>query len=172
MQINWPLTASMRNAIHADDWQRENRHAFTHRFHMCDSSGLYTCMDIPLWLYRSKHHMHPYGRHVCIHYSDVKNPKACPFIGRSSVYSIVHYGDVIMMTMASQITSLTIVYSTVYSGADQRKHQSSASLAFVRGIHRGPVNSPHKWPVTRKMFPFDDFIMFRRPTSRKYQSSA
>ena len=62
--------------------------------------------------------------------------------------------------MASQITSLTFVYSTVYSGADQRKHQSSASLAFVWGIHRGPVNSPHKWPVTRKMFPFDDVIMF------------
>ena len=66
---------------------------------------------------------------------------------------------VIMGAIASQITSLTIVYSTVYSGADQRKHQSSASLAFVRGIHRGPVNSPHKWPVTRKMFPFDDVIM-------------
>ena len=61
--------------------------------------------------------------------------------------------------MASEITSLTIVYSTVYSGADQRRHQSSASLAFVRGIHRRPVNSPHKWPVTRKMFPFDDVIM-------------
>ena len=60
--------------------------------------------------------------------------------------------------IASQITSLTIVYSTVYSDADQRKHQSSASLAFVRGIHRGPVNSRHKWPVTRKMFPFDDVI--------------
>ena len=70
-----------------------------------------------------------------------------------------HYGDVIMGTIASQITSLTIVYSTVYSRADQRKHQTSASLAFVRGIHRGPVNSPHKWPVTRKMFPFDDVIM-------------
>ena len=61
--------------------------------------------------------------------------------------------------MASQITSLTMVYSTVYSGADQRKHQSSASLAFVRGIHRWPVNFPHKGPVTRKMFPFDDVIM-------------
>ena len=71
-----------------------------------------------------------------------------------------HYNDVIMSTIASQITSLTIVYSDVYSGADQRKHQSSASLAFVKGIHRGPVNSPHKWPVTRKMFPFDDVIMF------------
>ena len=52
-----------------------------------------------------------------------------------------------------------IVYSTVYSGADQSKHQSSASLAFVWGIHRGPKNSLPKWPVTRKMFPFDDVIM-------------
>ena len=62
--------------------------------------------------------------------------------------------------MASHITSLMIVYSTVYWGVDQRKHQSSASLAFVRGIYRGPVNSPHKWPETRKIFPFDDVIMF------------
>ena len=61
--------------------------------------------------------------------------------------------------MASKITSLTIVYSNFYSGADQRKHQISASLAFVRGIHRWPVNSPHKWPVTRKTFPFDDVFM-------------
>ena len=60
-----------------------------------------------------------------------------------------HYDDVTMSLMASQITSLTIVYSIVYSDADQRKHQSSASLAFVRGIQRGPVNSPHKWPVMR-----------------------
>ena len=64
-----------------------------------------------------------------------------------------------MGAMASQFTSITIVYSTVYSGADQRKHQSSESLAFVRGIHRWPVNSPHKWPVARKMLPFDDVIM-------------
>ena len=67
-----------------------------------------------------------------------------------------------MRAMASQITSLTIVYSTVYSGTDERKHQSSASLAFVRGIDRWPVNSPHKGPVTRKMFPFDDVIMNAR----------
>ena len=45
------------------------------------------------------------------------------------------------------------------SGPDQRKHQSSASLAFVREIHRWPVNSPHKGPVAQKMFPFDDVIM-------------
>ena len=64
-----------------------------------------------------------------------------------------------MGSMASPITSLTLVYLTVYSGADQTKHQSSASLAFVWGIHRRPVNSPHKGLVTRKMFPFDDVIM-------------
>ena len=74
-------------------------------------------------------------------------------------FCTAHYDDVIMCAITSQITSLTIVYSTVYSDADQRKHQSSASLAFVWGIDRGPVNSPHKWPVTRKMFPFDDVIM-------------
>ena len=60
---------------------------------------------------------------------------------RTCLSYTVHYNDVIMSAMASQITSLTIVYSTVYAGADQRKHQSSASLAFVRGIHRWPVNS-------------------------------
>ena len=61
--------------------------------------------------------------------------------------------------MAFKITSLTIVYSTIYSSADQRKYQSSASLAFMRGIHRSPVNSPHKGQVTRKMFTFDDVIV-------------
>ena len=70
---------------------------------------------------------------------------------RNGTY-LMHYNDVIMGTIPSQITSLTAVYSTVYADADQRKHQNSASLAFVRGIHRGPVNSPHKWPVTRKRF--------------------
>ena len=73
-----------------------------------------------------------------------------------------HYDDVIMTMLASQITSLAVVYSIVYSGVDQRKHQSSASLAFVREIHRGPVNFPQKWPVTRKIFPFDYVIMLRR----------
>ena len=68
----------------------------------------------------------------------------------------VHDNDV----MASQITGVSIVCSTVCSGADQRKHQSSASLAFMRGIHRWPVNSPHKGPVTRRMFPFDDVIIY------------
>ena len=74
-------------------------------------------------------------------------------------FTTVHYSDVIMGNMAYQINRLMIVNSTVHSGADQRNHQSSVSLAFVRGIHRWPVTSPHNWPVTRKMFPFDDAIM-------------
>ena len=76
-----------------------------------------------------------------------------PFNGHSdhssTLQCMCHYSNVIMGAMASQITSLTIAYSTVYSSADQRKHQSSASLAFERRIHRWPVNSPHKRPVTR-----------------------
>ena len=70
-----------------------------------------------------------------------------------------HYCDVMMSAIASQITSLTIVYSTVYSDADQSKHQSSASLAFVRGNSPRTGDSPHKWSVTRKVFLFDDVIM-------------
>ena len=59
---------------------------------------------------------------------------------------------------------------TVYSGSDQRKHQSSASLVFVRGIHRWPVNSPHKGPATRKMFPFDDVIILFLQIMIRHQS--
>ena len=75
------------------------------------------------------------------------------------VHPTVHYDDVIMSAMAPQITKPAIVYSSVYSGADQRKHHSSASLAFVMGIHQWPVNSPHEGTVMRKMFPFDDVTM-------------
>ena len=75
-------------------------------------------------------------------------------------YIDYNYSDVTMGVMAPHIPSLMSVYSMVHSEADQTKHQSSASLAFVRGIYRGPVNSPHKGPVTRKMFPFDDVIMW------------
>ena len=71
----------------------------------------------------------------------------------------MHYNDVIISVMASLTTGFSIVYSTACPGANQRKHQSSASLAFVGGIQRWPVNSPYKEPVTRKMFPFDDVIM-------------
>ena len=100
-----------------------------------------------------------------------------------------HYNDIIMSAMASQITSPTIVYPTVNSGTAQTKHQSSASLFFLRGIHQWTVNSPQKlmasnaknvsirwchhviclWPVnslqkgpvTRKKFPLDDVIMHK-----------
>ena len=79
----------------------------------------------------------------------------------------LHYSDVIMTTIVSQIADVSTVC------ADQRKYQSSASLAFVRGIHRLPVNSQHKGPVTRKMFPFDDVIvvqMFPQATSSIYRT--
>ena len=71
-------------------------------------------------------------------------------------WGLHHYSDVIKSEMASQVTSLPIFYSTVYSGADQRKHQISASLPFVT---RWPVNSLQKRPVTRKTSPFNDVIM-------------
>ena len=80
----------------------------------------------------------------------------------SSIYlphQMNHYSDVIMSAMTSHITDVLIVQSRVCSGADQGKHQRSASLAFVRGIHRWPVNSPHKGPVTQKIFSFDDVIL-------------
>ena len=78
-----------------------------------------------------------------------------------------HYNDIIMSAMASQIPP-PIAYSTVYSRRRSKKHQSSASLAFVRGIHRWPVNSSQKGTVTRKMFPFDVVIMdsHRYPQTR------
>ena len=77
----------------------------------------------------------------------------------SVTYAKSHYNDVIRRAMASQITGVSIVYSTVYSGADQRKHQCSALLAFVRVILLWPADSPHKGPITRKMFSFHDVIM-------------
>ena len=87
-----------------------------------------------------------------------------------------HYSDILMSAVESQITVVSIVYSTVFSGADQRKYQSSASLAFVRGIHRWPMNSPHEGPVTWKMFPFDDVIikmtiLHRQPNFNKGTTS-
>ena len=76
-----------------------------------------------------------------------------------------HYSDVIIDAMGSQITSLNIVYSTVYSGADQRKHQRFASPVFAWGILRWPGNSPHKWPVTR-------IILWNVDTQQRYLTGA
>ena len=76
-----------------------------------------------------------------------------------SVHMLTHSIDIIMSTVMSQITSVSIVYSTVCSGADQRELRSCASLAFVRGIYRWPVNAPHKGPERREMVLFDDVVM-------------
>ena len=77
-----------------------------------------------------------------------------------------------MGAMASQIAGLKIVYSNVRSGANQTKHQNFASLAFMRGIHWWPVNSPHKRPVTRKMFPFKGDIMQAQTLNQVYSAEA
>ena len=77
-------------------------------------------------------------------------------------FRIMHYNAVIMGAMVSQITSLTIVYSTIYSRCWSKKTSKLRVPGFVRRIHRSPVNSPHKGPVTQKMFPFDDVIMYTR----------
>ena len=74
--------------------------------------------------------------------------------GQIIVTIIPHNNDIIMRVIASQITSLTIVYATVYSGVDRRRHQRSVSLAFVRGINRWAGNSSHKGPVMRQIFHF------------------
>ena len=88
------------------------------------------------------------------------NPNAMFVLTHLPLVPHIHYSDVMVGTMASQITSVSIVWPIVCSGEDQKSHQSSASLAFVRGIRRSPVNSPHKEPVTWKMLPFDDVSMY------------
>ena len=74
----------------------------------------------------------------------------------AAIWMTMHYSDVIMSALQSQIAGVSIVCSAVYSGADQGKHQSSAALTFVRGIQRWPVDSAQKGPVLRKIFLFDD----------------
>ena len=76
-------------------------------------------------------------------------------------HSFNHYTDVIISAMASQITSSTIVYPTVYSRRKSKKTSKLHAAGLCEGIHRWPVNSAHKGPVKRKMFPFDDVIMTR-----------
>ena len=112
----------------------------------------------PLWLSQKPLHpeLTPWWSFLFCRWCKLPHSPAQPRMVRESS---IHYNNVIMSVIASQITSLTIVYSRSYSGANQRKHQSSASLAFVRGIHRWPVNFPHKRTVKRKIFPLDDVIM-------------
>ena len=102
-------------------------------------------------------------RHLEQKSNAVKRPhNTIIFIRTSNTHQALHslyYSDVIMSATASKFTGVSMVCSTYSSAANQRKHQSSASLAFVRGIHPWPVNSPHKGTATRKMFLFDDVIM-------------
>ena len=148
----WPKKSRYSACILIQLWQLVQLKNDTHR------SSSHICYDIELFFWRSLSTLTPTPWDKMATYHFAGNIFKC----LSMTEKLCHYNEVIMGTMASQITSLTIVYSTVYSGADQRKHQSFASLAFVRGIHRRPVNSPHKWPVTRKMFPYDDVIMVFR----------
>ena len=92
--------------------------------------------------------------------SFVRLARALSYFGTKGFYPYPpHYNDVIMGEIASQITSLTIVFSTVYSDADKKNPSQLRVTGLCAGNSPGPVNSPHKWPVTRKMFPFSDVIM-------------
>ena len=113
-------------------------------------------------LQMAQYHKHAHAirlKHMCMHTCKHTNILVAGMYWNREMH--MQYNDVVNSAIASQITSLTIVYSSIYSDTDQSKHQSSVSLAFVRGIHRGPVDSPRKGPVTRKMFPFDDVIMLQ-----------
>ena len=113
-------------------------------------------MTINSWQWHDEsNHFRSHNQQACM--DDLISLHTDKIVTRWSLF--MHYSDIIMGAMASQITSLAIVKSTLYLGVDQRKHQSFASLKFVRVIHRSPVNSPHEGPARRKMFPFDDVIM-------------
>ena len=86
-------------------------------------------------------------------YQDSKSCKVCQALGTCCH----NYDDVIMTTMASHHCLLSRLF-----GRRSTKTSKHRVTSLVRGIHRGPVNSPHKWPVTRKMFPFDDVIIIDR----------
>ena len=115
------------------------------------------------WVCYRDTNLRPYYLYMtCWNWQNVVEVMACCL--RASGPQVVHgctlqWRGVIMNLVTSQITSISIVCASIYSGTDQRKHQSSALLDFVRRIYRWSVNSPHKGPVTRKMFPFDDVIM-------------
>ena len=122
------------------------------------------------WNTVTSHDRHGFPRHRLLEYL---LPSGCSVATTKTKHSITdifreltddqwfHYCDLIMSAMASQITSLTIVYSTFYSDADQRSKKTSKLCVTGLCAGNSPVTGefPHKWPVTRKMFPFDDVIM-------------
>ena len=109
--------------------------------------GAYASWQVQGWMQNN------ISSHICTHIYIYKY--FCTHI------PMLHHSDVTMGAMASQITNVLVVYSTVYSGTDQRKYQGHALLAFAGGIDRWPVISPRKEPATRKMIPFNDAIMRR-----------
>ena len=120
------------------------------------------------YIMQIQYHSAKHSNELCVNYDSMTlYTKTSVYIHKPNQATWFHYNDVIMGAMASQITGLMVVYSTVYSGTDQRKHQSSASLALVRGIHRWPVAtttlvsfagnlSHHRFlysPISRTTFP-------------------
>ena len=107
----------------------------------------------PLFIVASKHHMTG-TTHLITQTSRQQRP--C----KDKQIIITHYNRVIMGAMASQ-TPVSQLFTQPFAQMKikENKHQSSASLAFVRGIHQWPLNSPHKGPVTWKLFAFDGVIM-------------
>ena len=106
------------------------------------------------------HWLSPWYRINCVMKKAVGGPDQCRILQEALDIGLLHiYNDIIMGAVASQIVGVSIVYSAVCTGTDERKYQSSASLAFVKGIHRWLVNSRHKGSVARKMFLFHDVIM-------------
>ena len=96
---------------------------------------------------------------------DGRFSSSAPCWSDTSTRASNHYNDVIMSAMVSQITGVSIACSIVGSSEDQRKHKTPRHRPLW-----SPVNSQHKWPVTRKMFPFDDVIMCRLHRIRYYGS--
>ena len=110
--------------------------------------------EISRILFQYEHNDMHYEGKIIARPSQLYNGSSCA--GKTSS----QYIDVIMTTMASQITSLTVVNSTVLFRHRSKKTSKLRVTGLCAGNSSGPVNSPHKGPVTRKMFPFDDVIMF------------
>ena len=103
-------------------------------------------------------HVEQAGVAICACYSPDPPLHPGPLVPSRTTWKC-HYSDVIISGVASQITGVSVAYSTVCSGVDQRNHRRSASRAFMRGIHRSSVNSPPKGPVARRMFQSDIVTM-------------
>ena len=127
---------------------------------MLDSLPTHICVIRPQWVNAGLEMIILLNQFLCLKFRGflwimIEDMQSQALIG----FSFIHYSDVIIHTMAFQITCVSIICSTVYLGADQRKYKNSVSQAFVRGIHRSPMDSTHEGLTTRKMFPFDDIIM-------------